>query len=171
MKDGFWTEARLTTCFRLVLEQKHQRLNLCLFIDALDEYGGTPEGIAQFLGDISGYPHPSLTTIKICFSSRPWDAFEKRFANCPTITVHEETREDIRQYCLGRMGPHLQALGPLRELVDEIVRLSIGVFLWVRLVVEDLQEILNDASKNGTVPTAGELQQRLESFPQQLDLY
>ena len=170
LESDFWDETRLTACFRLVLEQKSHPLRLCLFIDALDEYGGAPEGIVHFLEEICGHPYSSLTKIKICFSSWPWEAIEKSFALCPTITIHEETREDIRQYCLGQMGLHIQKVGALRDLVDDIVRLSQGVFLWVRLVVEDLDAFLRSATDHGTV-LRDKARRRLDSFPRQLDLY
>lgn len=169
LTSTFWNLERLSRCLRLLLEQNLHNINLCFFLDALDEYGGSPEWIAQFVQDMGMVrASTSRTRIKICFSSRPWSIFEEKLSDHPTITLQDHTRDDIRQYCLGMTRDNTAAVAPIRELVDEVVDLSAGVFLWVRLVVEDLRAMVEQGAREGTIPTIPELRRALESFPQTL---
>ncbi len=171
LKSAFWSEDRLVTCFRHLLAQNLARLNLCFFIDALDEYGGSPERIARLVEEIGAPPRASMTRVKICFSSRPWEAFEMKFSSYPTVTLQNHTRQDIRQYYLGMMKDSISTAAPIHELVDDVVERADGVFLWVRLVVEDLLEVVGQGTREGQTPSAQKLRQILESLPKTLDDY
>lgn len=96
--DDIWTLQNLKKAVHRVRDQQSMDLDLCIFIDALDEHNGPPEFTSEFLKDITK-PRNSRTRIKILFSSRPWDAFKDAFPNCPGFQIHEHTDNDIRELC------------------------------------------------------------------------
>ncbi|KAK3984467.1 hypothetical protein QBC44DRAFT_388270, partial [Cladorrhinum sp. PSN332] len=75
--------------------------------------------------------------LKLCVSSREIAIFEEDFAAFPRIRMHEHTQSDIRAYCLDTLSSRI--LGDGRErLVKTIVQQSGGVFLWVELVIKEI---------------------------------
>jgi len=99
--------------------------------------------------------------------------FEDDFGENPTwvIKLEDLTKSDIRQVVEDRFNAHPQ-FGKLiksdpgyEQLVDQVVGLSQGVFLWVHLVVRDL---LDGLTYNDSIKT---LRARLESFPKDLDSF
>lgn len=148
-----WTTEDLISLFTALIDQDVTDIHVTLFIDALDEFAGFPEDIAKFLASIVAQREAAArTTIRICFSSRPWDAFLEAFSLCPGFRVEEYTTSDIQRYTTerlseieevaaaldertaGRMEDQLHA----RHMIDSIVKRSEGVFLWVRLAVDQL---------------------------------
>src|SRR5271156_231640 len=92
-----WTINDLEQALLTLLEQKGTALDIFLFLDALDEYDGTPEVIADFMDSIVSLctDSDSPSRVKICFSSRPWDAFVAKFDECPGFLMHHKTKTDI----------------------------------------------------------------------------
>ncbi|KAK0729580.1 hypothetical protein B0H67DRAFT_650805 [Lasiosphaeris hirsuta] len=73
MIDDIWSKAKLDQALELVLNQKLVHLDIFLFLDALDEYDGPPEFIADFLKGLVKEKPGSQTRIRVLFSSRPWN--------------------------------------------------------------------------------------------------
>ncbi|KAI1212043.1 uncharacterized protein F4807DRAFT_458245 [Annulohypoxylon truncatum] len=148
---------------------------LCFFlaIDGLDEFD--PEvsltrvtsliALTEMLG---GFPN-----VKLVLSSRQLPEFEHGFLGCPRLRIHHLTTDDICQYATERLESHqhMQALlrrdqDNSRKLIDSIVSMASGVFLWVMLVTESLLEGLTNRD------SIHDLQDRLNSLPSDLkDLY
>ncbi|KAL7931669.1 hypothetical protein V8C35DRAFT_323523 [Trichoderma chlorosporum] len=151
-----------------IINQQSSELDLCVLIDALDEYDGPPEFIAQFLKDIAE-PRDSRTRVKILFSSRPWDTFMDTFRHCPGLRIHEHTENDIRELCTHIIETECPGSQELLQLVDEVVKRAKGVFLWVKLVLHDLAKIAVSASLGGDIDTlSSKLQTALKSLPDDL---
>ncbi|KAI1394354.1 uncharacterized protein F4822DRAFT_45648 [Hypoxylon trugodes] len=162
-----WTLPMLKKAFNNILRQNTVPLHLCLFLDALDEYDGRLEFICQFLNELGAIPPNPNKSIKICFSSRPWDIFVNTFQNCPNLQIHDFTTKDIEDYCLGSIrAERLPYSVSLEDLIPDIVARSRGVFLWVRLVVKDLARATRLKSMDKT-----ELEILLQSSPTELDAY
>ncbi|OTB00977.1 hypothetical protein M426DRAFT_14958 [Hypoxylon sp. CI-4A] len=144
----------------------HVKLDMFLLLDALDEYDGHPEFICDFLSDAMDMATSSGTRLKILFSSRPWETFKQRFENTPSIQLHDHTKGDIEQYCLGTI--ELQAgfaSTVLRQIVPEVTNRANGVFLWVKLVLQELiSEGLGGKALDG-------LKSSLDSIPSDLHNY
>ncbi|KAI1377629.1 hypothetical protein F4677DRAFT_42993 [Hypoxylon crocopeplum] len=149
-----WTIATLQNAFEILIESAAPR-RLCLFIDGLDEYEGDHAAMAQFLMKIGTHEH-----VKICVSSRPWLEFEKVFKSCPTLRLQDLTKSDISIYVDDRLGANerwaiLYEAQPddARNLIQDIVKMANGVFLWVKLVLNsllkglDLDDDFEDLSK------------------------
>lgn len=133
-----WTLSRLSKIFTSVIDQQHFDLDLCLFLDALDEYDGRPEMIAEFLKDLVSAERRSQTRVRIVFSSRPWKVFMDIFSKDPGFRIHEHTEDDIQELCAQHIQPSIPGYDELKQLISTIAHKAQGVFLWVRLALHDL---------------------------------
>ncbi|KAK2729397.1 hypothetical protein CKAH01_10211 [Colletotrichum kahawae] len=184
--------ANIRSTFESLLSNFNDELSICLFIDGLDEYRIVEklhEYTAQDLDLIYDGPNEDdlwgrsdfitkgyrelismLQTgqhrqgIKICLSSRELNTFEARFRELPRLKVHDHTKEDIRCYSKSRFRSEAPGLPPPEALsmVDSIVEMSLGVFLWVRLVCD----LIVDGAANKDSPS--DLAKRLRSLPREL---
>ncbi|KAI0546744.1 hypothetical protein F4679DRAFT_404747 [Xylaria curta] len=159
-----WSLSNLQKGFRKIVFQDELPLHICLFLDALDEYDGQLESLCRFLKDLGEIQPSETKTIKVCFSSRPWETFTAAFQNTLGFSIQSFTQADIQDYCLGSMRDESAII--LQELVPNIVSRANGVFLWVKLVIKDLV----DATKKVQLSKKN-LQEHLNAFPTELDEY
>ncbi|KAL7916222.1 hypothetical protein GGI35DRAFT_473518 [Trichoderma velutinum] len=167
-----WSPEHLNHAISLVTNQQLIDLDLCIFIDALDEHDGPPEFISQFLKDIVSAER-SRTRLKILFSSRPWQPFIDAFEHSPSIRIHEFTENDIRELCLHTIRPEKPGSTEMLQLVEEIVSQARGVFLWFKLVLNDLLDNAARLTTSGinTVDLHAALRDILKSLPTDLEQY
>lgn len=166
-----WTDGELMSIFELVREQITVERPVVLFLDALDEFNGYPETMADFLSSLSSSTGPTKSLdIKICFSSRPWDVFVERFDKCCGIRLQDWTRADIVRYADVRIqkildpAPFDSPTQPHRErMVNYIQENAQGVFLWVNLVLDELAKISQRIPQN--------LYAEMTKFPADLEDY
>lgn len=148
-------------------------LNLCIFIDALDEHDGDHQRLFRFITSLCSLAKNPCIRLRICLASRPENIFKQDFLGCPALLIHHHTVNDIRTYTEGRISTaavrgRLSTSGntTLRRLSAKIIALAQGVFLWVKLVVDELVEGLREGDG------LEELTEFLEATPLQLsDLY
>jgi hypothetical protein len=175
-KRQHWTLHNLKQAFDLIVRQERFPLRFYLFLDALDEYEGHPEIVAEFLKSIVTTPFKSMTKVNVCFSSRPWNVFIEEFGTCPGFSIHERTRDDIWRFTKGRMMGQrsmgqLLTSGPNEQkreaeiLISTIVEKARGIFLWVRLVVEGLLRARIDGA------SVAELMEIVSEMPAELEDY
>ncbi|PNP49580.1 hypothetical protein THARTR1_09902 [Trichoderma harzianum] len=167
-----WNLEHLSHAISLVTNQQLIDLDLCIFIDALDEHDGPPEFISQFIRDVAS-ADKSRTRLKMVFSSRPWQPFVDAFGHKPIIQIHEYTENDIRELCLHTIRPENPGSAEILQLVEEIVSQARGVFLWVKLVLNDL---LDSAARltapgNDEMNLEAKLMDILKSLPTDLEQY
>jgi hypothetical protein len=112
----------------------------------------------------------SHTAVKVCVSSRPWAEFVQEFGvdGARLLKVEDLTAQDIRKFVDGSLSanPRFRRLANSdlpKEIVQEIVSKSDGVFLWVHLVVRSLLQGLKYADSERL------LRKRLRSFPADLN--
>jgi hypothetical protein len=156
LKDGFMRLLRATS----------PTTNFCFFVDGLDEYAGDPEDMVSFINEVSTFPN-----VKICFSSRPWSAFQSAFGSGPKLKLQDLTQRDITIYVDSELKDAQEYKRLLNQaprelhdaLVTDIVRKGEGVFLWVHLVVQSLTRGL----RNGDA--FEDLRRRLLCIPSGLD--
>ncbi|QYS93355.1 hypothetical protein H0G86_000732 [Trichoderma simmonsii] len=167
-----WSLEHLNQAIGLVVNQQLIDLDLCIFIDALDEHDGPPEFISHFIRDISSV-EGSRTRLKILFSSRPWQPFIDAFGHSPGIQIHEFTENDIRELCLHMIRPENPGSAELSQLIEDIVSRARGVFLWVKLVLNDLLDNATRLTASGinTADLHAALMDILESLPTDLEQY
>lgn len=134
-----WTDQDLLGCLRLVLNQSEDDIVIFLLFDALDEFSGDTVFISKFLNkhllDMAG----PRTRVKILFSSRPWDVFLLEFEGLTPLQVQDHNQADIIQYCHNRiLAVDEQTRLKFKELIFEIPKKSQGVFVWVKLIMNEL---------------------------------
>lgn len=176
IQAGKWSREDLEDVLRRLIGQSLFKMDLFLFLDALDEYNGRPEFIASFVQSLvqqSADPEAkSSTRIRILFSSRPWKALSDEFAACPGFQIHDHTWNDIIEFCAASIPSNSTAKSFLSPFVMEIVRRARGVFLWVELVMRDLtQTVLERLQLRDTQGLREELRKTLNDFPDELDDY
>ena len=174
-EDGIRISAdEVRRAFESLITQDFLSLDLCLFIDGLDEYEGPKENPYNDILDLIGRAtSPSISPtqrIKVCLSSRPLNEFAHAFYKCPTLRVQDLTRKDIALYVRNTLNyNHLDQKYKLAEdtemdyLINCIVEKASGVFLWARL---SSNSVLNGL-KNGDC--LDELQAKLDALPSELE--
>jgi hypothetical protein len=172
-----WLLLDLMQAFSRILEQDTVQVDIYLFLDALDEFDGPPETIAGFIQSIITRPDKHAAEVKIFFSSRPWNTFADRFSHCSGFKIQEQTQQDIQKYIIGRLAENpstaillasndIQVREAVEKLASDIMERAEGVFLWLKLVMDDLIR----AHAEGD--SLRELTQHLSAFPKDLeDLY
>ncbi|KAK3986008.1 hypothetical protein QBC44DRAFT_273911 [Cladorrhinum sp. PSN332] len=153
-----WTDEELQNVLRQLVAKARETMKVVIFIDGLDEYEGEPREIIQLLDSLRG---PST---KLCVSSRPWTAFEEKFAYKPNLRMERLNKPDIDIYVADKLREHPRYINPAltAELIGEIQQKARGVFLWVYLVTR----ILTDALTNGE--RAQDLRRLIDSLPSEL---
>ncbi|KIV80590.1 hypothetical protein PV11_08081 [Exophiala sideris] len=146
-----WTDDELLRLFDHVKREARVDRSLVLFLDALDEFNGYPETMADFLSGLStGSNDTSILDIRICFSSRPWDAFSERFHMCSGFKLQDWTMPDIAHYTSTRLEQILAAPPSSNsassrnigvEMKAYIQSRAQGVFLWVTMVLNELEKL------------------------------
>ena len=143
------------------------RKKFCFFIDGLDEYDGNHLELIGLLNDLA-----RNADIKLCVSSRAWNAFRNAFNLRPSIRLEELSRLDMWKFANGRLESmllqcHTSKSRPndveMQALVEDIVDKAEGVFLWVALVVKSIERGLTEGDM------VSMLRQRVREFPADLE--
>lgn len=166
--ESAWTFGELLRAFENLQNQTVGSVKFCFFIDGLDEYDGDHRTIIDFMEGLT-----SGGEVKICFSSRPWNVFERAYGDRMDLKLRLQdlTAQDIEDFVKGKLAEdrHFRQLRDedirYNYLAADIVDRSQGVFLWVVLVVQSLRRGMTNSD---TVP---ELQERLSMLPTDLESY
>jgi len=156
---------RLERALSQLLDQDVQKTDLVLFFDALDEFDGHLDLICRFLKGLVITPDSSLTSVKICFSSRPWQPLKEHFSVFPGFSLQDYTKSDMEEFAANsvtqaRIGDPL-----VMRLVPEIITRANGVFLWVKLALKVLVETAA-TTPVATLPSV--LETKLNELPEDL---
>lgn len=167
-----WDSLTLHAALLKVAQVRNPSVRLCLFLDALDEHSGDNEKLAELIKEMVKNTDRGTVRIKLCLASRSWAVFTKHFGNCPGFAIHEHTVEDISSYTTSRLTPdslgsqHLLSPAQLALIAAQITTKSAGVFIWVRLVIDQLSKDIQDGT-----PFV-DLEDRVMEMPPELeDLY
>jgi len=148
-KTPKWDQESLELAFEAILQQREVTTRLCLFLDAFDEHHGDNEELVSLMSRLVSHTDRDRVKIKICIASRPWDTFVNNFSKCPGFKIHEHTFNDILEYASSTIhkaspvdlreesSPNAR-LAKLDALADQIAKMAYGVFIWVRIVVEEI---------------------------------
>lgn len=159
-----WSLDELLECVKALADQKDSKTRFCIFVDGLDEFEGDPLDLIKPLQALS-----RSHLVKLCVSSRPWNAFEEGFGQRPDLKlyVHDLTIGDIRAFTSERLMSHprwdtFASNEDSTSIVEDIAQRSHGVFLWVFLVTRELREGLTNFD------TLADLKRRLDRMPSEL---
>ena len=135
-----WRKIFLGGVFQVSLNQPHFWV-----IDALDE-SASQNSILSMLKQIPGnFP------LRVFMTSRPTNDVAKRFSSLSALTYADEitandTRDDIELYLrLNLTNLPLHDTAASRKITDAVLQKSCGSFLWVALVVEEMQSAFSEA--------------------------
>lgn len=127
----YWTLPQSKRAFVRLLGQKETPLQICLFIDGLDEYSGDHLEIAEFFKFVAGF-----RWVKVCVSSRPLLVLDRALRSFPGLILQNLTHDDIQEYVRNRLSANGRILelayeepALLRQLASKIVSRASGVFL------------------------------------------
>jgi hypothetical protein len=170
-----WTFDSLCAAWVAVTEQRKVPLNVCIFLDALDEHDGDNNQLASFIYQLLSSADEKVVRIKICVASRTWNIFGEHFGTCPQFAIHEHTAGDIQAYTSERLSAPVMSLGEgtrlallpnIERLSSQVTTKARGVFIWVRIVVDELVKGIRD----GTALSL--LEEKVSKMPEELgDLY
>ncbi|KAK5049488.1 hypothetical protein LTR84_004417 [Exophiala bonariae] len=165
--DDDWNLERFRTAIRRLSQSQLLEDRICIFIDGLDEYSGDHQDLISIIQNLASNP-----SIKVCASSRPWNAFISAFAKSVNkIKLEDLTRDDIKKYVTTNLAEDInfkerESLEPLlKTIADDVTARAQGVFLWVHLVVQSLKKGLIDGAR---LP---EMKALLDSLPSDLEQY
>lgn len=160
-----WSLNELEAAMSIIISQDVKDFKLCLFIDGLDECEGQSSAIAEYLNMLARVPW-----LKICLSSRPLLVFENIFGSEPSLRLQDLTRTDINHYVKSKFQENsnyqrlcLEKPVQAPTLIGKIVSRADGVFLWVKLVVQDIISGLTNRD------SLDDLQERIEIIPLDLE--
>lgn len=135
---------------------------LYLIIDAVDESDDKDRrNILQLLFDLCS--EPKLCVVKIFVASRPIVQLDHRISEFHNfIRLQDETTHDISSFAHSFLKP-LNFTGFLDQATEYIVEHAQGVFLWVQLVKEEIQDFVEQGS------TEEDILEFLRSLPTELE--
>ena len=167
-----WDFSSLKSALVSLFEQRHVKIRILLLLDALDEHQGDNDLLASLLKSLVDKSDNKCVKVKMCLASRSWTVFQQHFGNCPGFSIHDHTREDIMTYIRARLEPcgpqEMDQLGheSITPLADLVAARALGVFIWVRLVVDMLAKGIQDGTPHRT------LEEKVNKIPRELrDLY
>ena len=141
---------------------------LCFFFDGMDEYEGDSLEHLHLARMFKSWA--SSSDIKIICSARPHEEFMKTFADSRGfVHLHELTRGDIHKFLISQLRKELVESGSenmlteYASLVDEMVDMADGVFLWAFLV---MRSILSGIAHEDRTQI---LRERIHSAPRELN--
>ncbi|KAF4483601.1 small s [Fusarium agapanthi] len=115
-------------------------VNICFFIDGLDEYEGDHAKLCQLMEDISSLPH-----VKVIVSSRPLAVFDGslNISSEAKLSMEEVNRSDISRYITfhleGSHGQSCMGRSKYKDLdLEALSAQAQGDFLWAVLVTRFL---------------------------------
>ncbi|KAG8533041.1 uncharacterized protein KY384_001824 [Bacidia gigantensis] len=172
VKAHEWSTKGLADILKALLSQDEVELNVLFFIDALDEHSGNHRNLLSTINSCLVERSSPKVKVKLCVASRAEPIFRIAFQDVPTLEVHLYTKGDIRLYAHEQIRLYLNEEDGARDaekldaLTTEITDKASGMFIWVRIVVEELIERLIDGY------TVVQLREILLEIPEELqDLY
>jgi hypothetical protein len=150
----------------LIGKRTFPKHRFCFFIDGLDEYEGDSLDHWKLAESLQNWADSE--DIKVCVSSRPHTEFLDTFSDNSSLRIHlhELTRGDISRFALAMFEKDRnfnRISDSYLDLVDDVVNMANGVFLWARLVVRSL---LSGVGHNDSTSV---LKEKLKATPKGLD--
>ncbi|KAH7390293.1 hypothetical protein BKA64DRAFT_119842 [Cadophora sp. MPI-SDFR-AT-0126] len=120
--------------------------SFCFFIDGLDEFDDPNEHHTKLVKRLQSWTSRNSRSVKICVSSREENTFMNNLLIGQRLRLHLLTEDDIRKSVEESLGHYdkfvANSVEDRHRFVDAIVRKAEGVFLWIRLVLHRLGEVL-----------------------------
>ncbi|KAL8650898.1 MAG: hypothetical protein Q9210_003548 [Variospora velana] len=167
-----WNLEALAALMKAITGQRETRIKLLFFIDALDEHEGDHDLLVTMLNEWASNVDAYYVTLKTCLASRSWPVFADYFGHGPNFAIDHFTKDDIRLYTESRLNDSLVEpsqpldLESVTDLTEQITTKVQGVFIWVRLVTDQLAKNIRDGTPYQT------LRAKVAGMPEELqELY
>lgn len=135
-----WSKRDLEECLIQAFKSLECRPAV-IFIDALDECPDNDAiSVVDFFMGLMRQTCEADHTLRVCFSSRHYPSIAT--FGCPELVMEQENARDIRTYIKSELHDMLPNYNDLLELQRIIFEKSRSVFLWVRLVITRLKQIV-----------------------------
>jgi hypothetical protein len=162
MRDAIddWTIPDLQSFLRHVVYHLEQH-SLVLLLDALDEVEEKDvRALVTFLEDLCRIATENETHLRVCLSSRHYRYIRIRKGSITLAleNVREHSR-DIVKYIDNWLSKYDEQMPELRT---ELLRQAKGVFLWVSLAIQQLEDLHDSGDQDA-------MQERLKRIPPELD--
>ena len=168
-KQQKWKIQKLRQALVAIFSRAKSPLNCCLFVDALDEHEGNHRELISVLMQLAKLPCKNTALqLRLCLAGRSENVFKDAFGMSHGFALLDYTTADIRHYAEDRLqrerydSADEQSNKDSDKLIDEILRKADGVFLWVRLVIDEMVEGLCEGD------TFEELEASLSEIPDEL---
>lgn len=161
-----WSEEKLEQLLEVTISSLQRPL--FVLVDGVDEFKDEPKIIVNIVELMT-----STANVKICVSGRPWLRLNERL-KCEFLKLQDLTHHSIRRYVTDRLGNNFDYQALLEgasslsadagsDLVEDILKKACGVFLWVRLAVDQILEGIGNLDDWST------LVQRLKEIPDEME--
>ncbi|KAF5235700.1 hypothetical protein FANTH_11579 [Fusarium anthophilum] len=146
-------------------DEVYRNHKLVFLIDGLDEFQGDH---ASLIKELLRWTSTRPTDVKICVSSREWPIFQEAFKSFPSFRLHELTRPDVSRIVRDRLKNNdtyqkLASPYKLAHFESDLVDKSDGVFLWLKLILHDIEDGLLSGDR---LP---QLQNKVKALPTELN--
>ncbi|KAF5000640.1 hypothetical protein FDECE_11177 [Fusarium decemcellulare] len=161
------TRKEMKDALQKLLSDTTRGYQYCLFIDGADEFEDENMPRQQFAAELIRWA--SHQGVKICVSSREEAPWTSRFFNYPKLELHLTTQQDIRKMIEKYLSDdlHLKTFDPTesRKFVNTFVDMASGVFIWVKLVLRELEAKLDyEASLEALYQALNDVPEKLDEF-------
>ncbi|KAF5968273.1 P-loop containing protein [Fusarium coicis] len=158
---------KIETALQKLITDSTRSYQYCFFIDGLDEFQDENIPEHRLANQLDQWA--SHQGIKICVSSREYPPWTTYFVKFPRLKIHLTTEQDIRRMIDNYLSDdrHLQTFDPIESerFVSRFVNMADGVFIWVKLVLHELEaELDSEVSLDA-------LYQVLDTFPKKLETF
>lgn len=152
---------------RKLITHSTQGYQYCFFIDGLDEIEDESRSHFSFATELCNWAR--YQSVKLCLSSREERPWTNYFEGFPKLQIHLTTEQDIRKMIHNFLldDRHLKKFPATEseQFVTRFVAMAEGVFIWVKLVLRELEEMLNYEHPLST------LHRVLDTFPCELGAF
>lgn len=168
MSELLWQPGEVDEALDIIVRQSKVPLYCLLFIDALDEHSGDHKKLLEALKRFTDRDGTGAAHMKLCLASRPEPLFLWGLKGSPGFAIQDHTKADIETYTFGRLKAVFTGQfrsydsTMLKQLAGGVTQKASGVFIWVKLVVDDLVEAVIDGS------SFTQLERVLSSLPDDL---
>ena len=161
--DHEWSIESLKQVFEEAVCRLERFDSVTCFIDALDECGESEiRDMVEFFERLADSAVANQIQFQVVFSSRHYPHVTISKSVGLVLEREEEHSEDIQRYVEDKLKIKKRDGGYRERILDKILEKAAGVFMWVVLVVD----ILNQSSDQGRPPVY--LLKKLEDLPSDL---
>jgi hypothetical protein len=102
-QSDIWTVPDIVETLMLIGTNTTSELNLCVFVDALDEHDGDHNNLLSIVQELRKLIANDHFRLRLCVAGRPENKFKDAFHDCPGFAIHQHTMHDIKIYVQGRI--------------------------------------------------------------------